>query len=329
MFYRFSAVRIEIAQTVQGLLELKSDSIGIVQRLEALFTAAHVAKVDVFAGDETYHKRWRSLLKGLAQADRVRLLTDYLGAERLNDCRNLPSDVSPYGFLDPAYVKSFVEYEDGDLDGEPVGMYSYFLKTYLEWTPITPPRLQGDELRALLAQLGEVYEVPLGKNKNSVAVVLKLAEVKRFLGIEDLTEVFVGVEGLRQESGEKNGFIVDVDLHQQKALLAAIVNVGAIHELPLHSLGFYNLRGSRKLYDVLNAQGFYGRTNILWIWTGEKYVPNQAEDAYPEPEILTLDSIGEIRDGRFCLRYVGNGLWYDDAPVDRLDDDGVVFGLSD
>ncbi len=315
MFYRFSAQRAEITQTVQGLLKLKSDSIGIVQRLEALFAAARTAKVDVFAGDETYHKRWRSLLKGLEREDRERLLTNYIGADKLDEYD--PSCLSP------ANVTEFVECEDGDKDGQPLGWISNFLQKRLNWAPLTPPRLQGAELRAVLAQLGEVHEVPLGKNKNSVAVLLNLAKVKTFLGVENLAEVFARVEGLRQKSREKNGFIVDVDLYQQRALLAAIV---AKEPRLKDVFGFYNLQGSRKLYEVLSAQGFCGRTGIYWVWTGEKHVPDQAEDAYPEPEILTLDSIGEIRDGHFVCRCVDSGRWNGSRPADRVDGGGVVLG---
>ena len=183
-------------------------------------------------------------------------------------------------------------------------------------------RLQGAELRALLARLGEVHDVPLGANKNSVAVLLKLAEVKTFLGVENLTEVFARVEGLRQESGEKNGFIADVDLDQQRALLAAIVS----QEPGLKDVfGFYNLRGSRKLYKVLSVQGFCNRTGIYWVWTGEKHVPNQAEEAYPQPEILTLNNIGEISNSHFVCRRVDNDLWDDDHPAGHDDDGGVVL----
>ncbi len=195
--------------------------------------------------------------------------------------------------------------------------------------PATATPTPAANMRGILEQLGEVYDVPLGANKNSVAVMLKLDNVKKFLGVADLKRVFV-VAGVRQEyQVNQAGFIVDVDLHQQKVLLEAIVNVGAIHELPLHSLGFYNLRGSRKLYEVLSAQGFYGRTNIWWIWTGEKHVPDRAEDAYPEPEILTSDSIGEIRDGHFVFRNVDHDFWYDFRPTIHYAVGGVVFGGRD
>ena len=318
MFYRLSAQRIEITKTVQGLLKLKSNSIGIVQRLETLFTAARTAKADVFAGGQAYQIRWRCLLKKLDQADRVRLLTDYIGADKLNEYD--PSCLSP------ANVTEFVECIGGDEDGQPLGWISNFLQKRLQWTPLTLPRLQGMELRALLAQLGEVHNVPLGKNKNSVAVLLKLAEVKTFLGVENLVEVFARVEGLRQESGEKNGFIMDVDLYQQRALLAAIV---AREPCLKDVFGFYNLRGSRKLYEVLSAQGFYKRTGIYWVWTGEKHVPDQAEDAYPQPGILTLDSIGEIRESLFVYRDVGGDYWFGVRPTDRHDRGGVAFGGRD
>ncbi len=340
MFYRLSAGRTELATTVADLLALNSKSQGwmealfardnsarkILRRLETLFTVARTAKVDVFAGGQAYQIRWRFLLKKLDQADRVRLLTDYIGADKLDEYD--PSCLSP------ANVTEFVECIDGDEDGQPLGWISNFLQKRLQWTPLTPPRLQGAELRAVLSQLGEVHEVPLGKNKNSVAVLLKLAEVKKFLGVEDLAEVFAGVEGLRQESGEKNGFIADVDLYQQRVLLAAIVNVGAIHELPLHSLGFYNLRGSRKLYEVLSAQGFYERTGIYWVWTGEKYEASYgnsntkaAEDQYLEPGIVTLENIVKIRGSRFVFRFVGNDYWGVNVPANHDENGGVVVGF--
>ncbi len=169
MFYRLSAQRIEIAQTVQGLLELKSDSVGIVGRLETLFTTARAAKVDVFAGDETYHKRWRSLLKGLDKEDRERLLTNYIGADKLNEYD--PSCLSP------ANVTEFVECIDGDEDGQPLGWISDFLQKYLEWTPITLPRLSGAELREALEQLGKVHEICQPKT-NLKFLALVLSEVK-------------------------------------------------------------------------------------------------------------------------------------------------------
>ncbi len=332
MFYRLSAVRTELATTVADLLALNSKSQGWMEalfardnsarkisgRLKALFTAARAAKVDVFAGDQAYQIGWRCLLKKLDQADRVRLLTDYIGADKLDEYD--PSCLSP------ANVTEFVECIDGDEDGQPLGWISNFLQKRLNWIPLIPPRLQGTELRAVLAQLGEVHEVPLGKNKNSVAVLLKLAEVKEFLNVKDLTEVFACVKGLRQESGEKNGFIMDVDLYQQRALLAAIM---AKEPRLKDVFGFYNLRGSRKLYEVLSAQGFYKRTGIYWVWTGEKHVPNQAEDAYPQPEILTSDSIGEIRDSHFVVRGVDDEGWGGDHPSFPDVGGGVAFGGRD
>ncbi len=222
---------------------------------------------------------------------------------------------------------------EGDIDLQ--GLLLDRLKsTGIQPAPVTRAPAAG--MRRILEQLGEVYEVPLGENKNSVAVLLKLAEVKRFLGVADLKEVFV-VAGVRQEyQVNQAGFIVDVDLHQQKALLAAIVNVGAIHELSLHSLGFYNLRGSRKLYEVLNAQNFYQCTDIWWVRTGERHNPDYgasntraAEKKYAEAGIVTLGDIGEIRDSYFVRRDVDNGRWDNIRPTHLSGGGCVAFGGRD
>jgi len=180
-------------------------------------------------------------------------------------------------------------------------------------------------LQGFLSQIGKVYEVPFSDGRSTLSVILTYKGV-RSIGI-DLNTVFKGCGG-REEFNEKtdvrNGVLVNLDLYQQVALLKAIIEKKP--ELA-DVLGLYNLRGSRKVYEVLSRAGVPSQLRIWWMWTGERYIKGQNDEgSYPEEDIVTLPNPSKLKGSRFADRVIGCDYWFGNYPVSHYDDGAVVLG---
>ena len=179
-------------------------------------------------------------------------------------------------------------------------------------------------LQGFLSQIGKVYEVPFSDGRMTLSVILTYKGI-RSLGI-DLNTVFKGCGGkevFNEQTDVKNGVLVNLNLYQQVALLKAII--GKKPELA-QVLGLYNLRGSRKVYEVLSKAGVPRQLNIWWMWTGERYIQELQELDYPEERIVTLSSLHALKGNRFVGRFIDIGNWGGTYIVNHYINGAAIFG---
>jgi hypothetical protein len=170
-----------------------------------------------------------------------------------------------------------------------------------------------------LSKLGEIYEVKTG-NKKYDAVMLKVSNLKEW-GIA-LETVFEDCPYHKKYS-TRNGFIIDIDLYQQAALLKAINKKN-----PKLKIGMFNHRAAGDVYKVLYNAGVHNKSDIRWFWTGEKFPGNWDEKSFAEPGLVFEDKLNGIADIRFVYRNIDFGrAGYDDPVVHNLNG-AVVFGAE-
>jgi len=165
--------------------------------------------------------------------------------------------------------------------------------------------------------------------------------------VEDLKaelNLIFGEAGIRliDEDNEinRNGVLVNLDIAQQIALIIYLVekHPNASPELK-EVIGLYNLRASRAVCTKLNDTGLKkdqrdGGKEVWWFWTGEKWVNGQGEEAYPEPDIISINHFSKeekaiSQTDRFCNRDILYDGWLGFTP-DFHNGYGamVVAGLS-
>ncbi|HAR64061.1 MAG: hypothetical protein DKM50_14105 [Candidatus Margulisiibacteriota bacterium] len=171
----------------------------------------------------------------------------------------------------------------------------------------------------ILRTIGITYDVDHSNGLKTTAVMLTADGVKQ-LGI-DLDTVFNGCS--KKTYDVKNGILVNLDLYQQKALLDAII---AKQPELADKLGFYNLKGSKAVYEKLNKENVHNKNDIWWFWTGERYTGNNKHDSYPAPKIITSSEINDFKNSRFCHRNIDDGKGYDYNPDFYRNDGAVVLG---
>jgi len=179
-------------------------------------------------------------------------------------------------------------------------------------------------LPGFLSTIGKVYEIPFSDGRSTLSVILTYEGI-RSLGI-DLNTVFKGCRGkevFNEQTDVKNGVLVNLNLYQQVALLKAII--GKKPELA-QVLGLYNLRGSRKVYEVLSKAGVPRQLNIWWMWTGERYIQELQELDYPEERIVTLSSLPALKGNRFVGRFIDIGNWGGTYIVNHYINGAAIFG---
>lgn len=165
-----------------------------------------------------------------------------------------------------------------------------------------------------LEALGVVYYVP---GTNFQAVLLEKDAVENFTG-KKLEEIFANCPK-NKEYETRGGFIVDVDLHQQVALLKAINDKN-----PKLKIGMFNYRASENVQKVLKAAKIDRKFKVDWFWTGEKSPGYLDEKKYVKPGLVFENELKDI-DGRYFGREIHYGSGY--FLIDDKDRAGVVvFG---
>ncbi|MFC1617036.1 hypothetical protein ACFL2K_02335 [Candidatus Margulisiibacteriota bacterium] len=149
------------------------------------------------------------------------------------------------------------------------------------------------------------YEVKFRKAKITTACVVTYYGITK-LQI-DVNAAFK-VCGLKENFSEKKnvnkqGLLVNLNLYQQVAILKAII---AKYSYLKGKIGFYNLKGSRKAYEVLHEAKLH-KEEMWWFWTGEKYIEKsmREESKYPKENLVEPNKLK----GRFCYRDIGNYYW--------------------
>ncbi len=125
MIFHLVSLRTELAQTIHEILKLDPTSSEITGRLEALFTTARDARINVFSGSLESKLVWVDIFMRLGAPVRERLLTLYFG-QLLGE----QNDPGPE-FLDPRYISGFEHMIDADgvtRDGQPIIDFDRFLE---------------------------------------------------------------------------------------------------------------------------------------------------------------------------------------------------------
>lgn len=190
-----------------------------------------------------------------------------------------------------------------------------FLKVQLSSAPINLPEKKD------LDALGTVYPLT---GTNFDAVMLRKEEVEFFLQ-KKLEDVFAECPANRSYEIQ-NGYIVNIDLHQQKALLEAINQKN-----PKLKLGFFTRQAADKVCEILNRAQVHKRSNIWWFWTGEKLnapvLDIEKKDLdFTEYHLVFEDRLQNLDQHRFAFRFIGGGLKYYFAPGQLNTQTAVVFG---
>ena len=184
-----------------------------------------------------------------------------------------------------------------------------------------------------LSEIGMVYEVPFSDGRKTTAVMLTFEGVKTFLEVDDVDGIkeVIRKHGAEIEGGmgivNEHGILVRLNLYEQVALLRAIVE----KKPELASvLGFYNLRGSRKVYKVMRKAEAYNKLNAQWIWTGQRHIQGKHEEGlYPEEAIVSLGDLGSLEGNLFCCRFVDDiDFWLAIDPDGHYNNGVVVLGAQ-
>ena len=178
----------------------------------------------------------------------------------------------------------------------------------LQSTSSVVPASGGKGVREILNEIGEVHKIRREGEKETIVTVLREDKLKKII---DMGKVFS--KCARKKYSERDGLIVDVDLYQQQAILESIIDR---YPEMREKIGFTNLRGSRKVYEVLNKAGVHKRlpNEWGWFWTGEKYLGHRDESKYPSEGIITATRFNISSVDRFCIRRVYYDDWSDDDP---------------
>jgi hypothetical protein len=179
-----------------------------------------------------------------------------------------------------------------------------------------------------LTALGKTYEVRFSSGQQTLASVASLLGLKQVLGVDDagLKALFAKYGCSRQEwtVTKKSGSIVNIDMYQTAALVRELAEKYPQLE---ESMGLYNLRGSRKVYDAYGGPAEYNRTGVWWMWTGEQWVKDSKEEAYVSEGLVKASELQHIRTKvRFCSRGLGDDYWYYGGPGNCDDSGGLVLG---
>ena len=195
------------------------------------------------------------------------------------------------------------------------------------------PNTPAYKMHEFLQQLGMIYPVKFSDGRHTLACVVTLEGIKKVFGCNTDEEITTTLNTIFQGCGGKetfnqatdvcNGILVNLDFYQQVALLRAIAQK---HPELADMFGLYNLRGARKVYEVLNTASLHRTHRIFWFWTGEKYVPSQTDDKYPAEGLLPASSIDKIKGNRFCVRDINYVHWDNDDPDYHGDDGAFVLG---
>lgn len=170
-----------------------------------------------------------------------------------------------------------------------------------------------------LSKLGAVYEVKIG-NKKYDAVMLKVSSLKEW-GI-DLETVFKDCP-YNKEYSTRDGFIVDVDLYQQAALLKALNKKN-----PKLKIGMFNHLAAEDVYKALNKANVHNKSDIWWFWTGEKFPGNWNEKSFAKPGLVFANNLEDIEGSRFVVRRIDYGYADTYDPVLHYLNGAVVFGAQ-
>ncbi|MBU0580948.1 MAG: hypothetical protein KKA19_07200 [Candidatus Margulisbacteria bacterium] len=202
---------------------------------------------------------------------------------------------------------------------------------------------------SLMDQIGEAYDVTLSNGVQTRCAVITLAKLDVFCkskGIDwrkvlnenygpykakqikagKIKSAFYEVEPNKANGFEGcvfGGYLVNLDMYQQAALLKAIVAKCPEYK---DSVGLYNVKASDNVYKKLNEAGF-PKKRIYWFWTGEKF-KDRSLSSYAAPGLSTAESVKkeDIQSYRFCFRYIDNGYWCDGDPDYCGSDGAVVLG---
>ncbi|HAR63235.1 MAG: hypothetical protein DKM50_08235 [Candidatus Margulisiibacteriota bacterium] len=167
----------------------------------------------------------------------------------------------------------------------------------------------------LIEKLGTSYNLNHEYGINTKAVLVSYEGVSS-LGV-DLSHVFEGLEV------PKAGFVLNLRLDKQKALLDAVIK--KYPELK-EELGFYNLEGSKAVYKKMREQNDH-LTDIMWFWTGEIYTYGKRNDSEPVAGIVNSDKIGDLKESYFYIRTLEGDYW-DVKPGECSPSGALVLGIK-
>jgi len=191
------------------------------------------------------------------------------------------------------------------------------------------PQDTGDSIKTCCAVLSvKGVKSVLSKIKKTEVVDLK-AELNSIFDMAGVRKID------KDDLIDQKGVLVNLDLAQQIALISHLVEhqPNTSPELK-EAIGLYNLRASIQVYQKLKAVGLHNAQEgaareVLWFWTGEKWVMGQGEEAYPGPHIISINHVSKEEKAInqtdcFCVRYIDNGYWDKFAQDDHIGNGCVV-----
>jgi hypothetical protein len=181
---------------------------------------------------------------------------------------------------------------------------------------VTTKVLTQSSAREVLEALGDHYEVTCEGRPAMVCLPTKEG-IKRVLG--DTPGNIFKRYWVRTEYKTQQGILVDINFYQVKAILQEISK-----QQP--KIGLSNLRGSRKVHEVLNKACVYNEKEIYAFWTGEKYVGYGDESKYSPEGFIMVSELNILSNTRFCDRGIFDDGWFDLDPSSHFDLRAVVLG---
>ena len=192
--------------------------------------------------------------------------------------------------------------------------------------------------RELLQRIGTTYEINHDNGMKTMASVLTYKGVKA-LGI-DFKEVFKDCGSSNTDWNEnehhwesnpysiinKKGYLVNLDLYQQVALLKAIAE-----KLPKDqrdNVSLYNLRASMTVHETVGKETLKGLLGVWWMWTGQRHLRAKYEvEDYPDDAMVNLKALSSLADSRFCFLDVKEeGKWVRVDPNVKFYGAAVIIG---
>ncbi len=202
------------------------------------------------------------------------------------------------------------------------------------------------QLGAALSITDKQFSLRLGSGQNVSVVALNGLELLKALEVDDLTTVYLDFWaeklGLQRKTTSDQALITQINqetvtnyrgervsytfvrfdadtminpqgvlVNQDRIMLEAIVTrlSAKAREKDLANadeIALSNLSASRKIYAMFNKAKIHKCFNLYWFWS-EILLKGMKSDG--PLGLASRLSIEDIRNGRACVRYVGNGRW--------------------
>lgn len=196
------------------------------------------------------------------------------------------------------------------------------------------------EPRKVLEQIGDTYDAQFENGTKTSFAVVTAQGLESLLGREELLRVInaskTGSSNTNKTYDDysdsnktgivKNGYIVNIDLYQQVAILGVIEKKAGLY----NRIGFYNLNGSMCVHQT-DAAKLWKAKQISWFWTGEIFNESFNRRDYKKEGIIYIndnDLLDNLKENsQFFSRSINDSMCHNYSPDDVFGPEVFLIGL--